>query len=340
MYIAKKYIRDKWKEYTLANDHGMSVSILNYGGIITKMMVPDQHGNAENIVLGYKEYADYASNSNFLGAQIGRVAGRIQDATLKHDGQAYTLERNEGNHHLHGGASGFHQVIWDAETSQSNDEVSLILSHTSSHLEDGYPGNLEVTITYTLNNANELTLTYQAISDQDTPIALTNHSYFNLNGDMKDTVYNHHVQFETGYFVEMDDELIPTGKLIDTAGTPFEFQKGRLLGDGFKPDTLQQKIAGNGYDHYFIFGKEKEVNVVETNSGRKMEIRTNQPGMVLYTANGLDAGLELSNGLSEKYAGVCFEAQAHPAALHHEGFPDIILRKDDLYSRYITYSFK
>lgn len=340
MYIAKKNIRGNWKGYTLGNDRGMSVTILNYGGIITKLMVPDQHGNTENVVLGYKNYADYADNANYLGAQVGRVAGRIENSNFHLNGNTYALTNNEGNHHLHGGSNGFHQVVWDAETFQLKDEVKLILNRTSGHLEDGYPGNLDVSIMYTLNNANELTLSYEAKSDQDTPVALTNHTYFNLSGNRKDTVHNHHVEFDGDYFAELDEELIPTGKLIETAETPFDFRSGRLLGNGLKSDTTQQKIVGNGYDHYFVFGEEKTITVSEQNAGRNMEIRTNQPGMVLYTANGLESGLELNDGLSKKYAGVCFEAQAHPAALHHEGFPCVIVRSGETYHSYITYSFK
>ncbi|WP_327288631.1 aldose epimerase family protein [Salimicrobium salexigens] len=329
-----------WKEYTLENDHGMSVSILNYGGIITKLMVPDRHGRTENVVLGYKNYADYADNANYLGAQIGRVAGRIKNSSFQLNDNSYVLTNNEGNHHLHGGSNGFHQMVWDAETFQSKNEAKLILNRTSTHMEEGYPGNLDVSITYTLNNANELTLSYGASSDQDTPVAMTNHTYFNLSGNRRETVHNHHVEFESDHFAELDEELIPTGRLMETTGTPFDFRNGRSIGEGLKPDTAQQKTVGNGYDHYFVLGKEKTIKVSEQSSGRNMEIRTNQPGMVLYTANGLDAGLALNNGPSQKYAGVCFEAQAHPAALHHEEFPSVIAASGERYHSYITYSFK
>src|SRR5699024_8649811 len=340
MNITTKSIQNKWTEFTLTNDYGMSASILNFGGIITKMMVPDQHGKTENVVLGFNNYADYEENTNYLGAQIGPVAGRIQNAAFKLYDKTYTLEENEGNNHLHGGPNGFHQVIWSAETSQSNNEVSLVLTHTGRHLENGYPGNLDVSITYTLNNANELTLNYQATSDHDTPVALTNHTYFNLSGDMKGTVHNHHVQFDSRYFAELNEELIPTGQLIEPVDTSFDFRNGRLLGDGLKPETAQQIIAGNGYDHYFMFGSEKAVTVSEKNTGRTMKIHTSEPGMVLYTANGLDEGLKLNEGLSQKYAGVCFEAQPHPAALHHDGFPNVILPTGETYRSYIKYSFK
>lgn len=340
MDITEKRVHGTWREFTLSNDHGMSVSILNFGGIITNLLVPDQHGKTENVVLGYRSYADYEDNPNYLGAQIGRVAGRIKNGHFHLNGSRYELTKNEDKHHLHGGPNGFHQVIWNSETRHSENAVTLVLTSMSKHLENGYPGNLDVSITYTLNNANELTLNYQATSDHDTPVAMTNHTYFNLSGDMKDTVHNHHVQFDSRYMAELDEELIPTGQLIDPADTPFDFRDGRLLGGGLKPETTQQKIAGNGYDHYFMFGNEKTVIVSEKNTGRSLKIHTSEPGMVLYTANGLDEGLKLNAGLSRKHAGVCFEAQAHPAALYHEGFPNILLQAGETYRSYIKYSFK
>ncbi|GGK05158.1 aldose 1-epimerase [Lentibacillus kapialis] len=337
--ITTKNIQSKWTEFTLTNDHDMSVSILNFGGIITNMMVPDQHGNTENIVLGYNNYADYEKNANYIGAQVGRVAGRIKDGRFYLNGSRYELAKNEGRHHLHGGPNGLHQVIWEADTYQSEHEVSLVLTHTSKHFDNGYPGNLELAITYSLNNTNELTLDYRGKSDQDTPVALTNHTYFNLSGNMKNTVHDHQVQFDSHYVAELDEELMPTGHLIEPIDTPFDFRNGRLLGKGLKPETAQQKIAGNGYDHYFMFGNERAVTVSESNTERTMKIHTSEPGMVLYTANGLDEGLKLNEGLSQKYAGVCFEAQAHPAALHHEGFPNVIVEAGETYRSYITYSF-
>lgn len=339
MDISQKNILNKWKEYTLNNDHGMSVSILNYGGIITKIMVPDQNGKTENVVLSYEDYADYEENSNFLGALVGPVAGRIENATFELDGSTYSLEKNEGQHHLHGGSSGFHQVIWQVETSKSTDEISLTLTHTSSHLDSDYPGNVDVSVIYTLNNANEFTINYKATVDQTTPFAMTNHAYFNLSGDTKNTVDDHFVAFDGDYFAELNHELIPTGNLIQTAGTSFDFHNGRSLGDGFNQESEQQQIAGEGYDHYFIFGSEKRATVNEELSGRIMTITTNQPGMVLYTANGLDANLALSNGPAKKHAGVCFEAQAHPTSLHRKGFPSVILQPDEIYNKYITYIF-
>lgn len=324
MDIIKKDILGKWQEYTLTNNKGMSASFLDYGGIITKIRVPDRNGKTENVVLCYKNYADYEANPNFFGALIGPVAGRIQDASFELDGQLYSLEKNEGIHHLHGGTSGFHQIIWDIEPFESEDHIGVKLTHTSADGVGGYPGNVDVVITYTLNNDNELTMDYWASTDQTTPLTLTNHSYFNLSGDLKNTVHEHRVTANSDHFVELDQELIPTGKKLDVTASNFDFRKGRKLGDGFADNSVQHKVANNGYDHYFLFNDKGNVAITEADSGRTLSIKTDQPGMVMYTSNNLDEGLELNEGRSRKYLGVCFETQASPASLHHEGFPSVI----------------
>ncbi|GAB3055995.1 aldose epimerase family protein [Virgibacillus ainsalahensis] len=341
MHINTTDILGKWKEYTLRNNHGMQVSILNYGGIITKIIAPDRHEHMENVVLGYKDYADYENNANYLGALIGRVAGRIQDAAFEMRGTTYPLESNDGKHHLHGGNNGFHQVIWDAETFQLEDKISLKLSHKSLDGEGGYPGNVDVSVTYTLNDENQLLLDYAASSDQTTPLTLTNHSYFNLSGDLKHTIHNHHVMINSEQFVGLDHELIPTGRLAHVAESPFDFRQGRMLRDGLNEQTEQNKVVGNGYDHYFIFNNKQACDVVvhEPESGRKLTIHTDQPGMVMYTSNNLDEGMELTNGLSKKHLGVCFETQSSPASLHHEGLPSVLLKPGENYRKQTVFSF-
>ncbi|WP_373895460.1 aldose epimerase family protein [Virgibacillus sp. CBA3643] len=341
MNINTREISGKWQEYTLKNDHGMTVNVLNYGGIITKIIVPDRDGKMENIVLGYKDYADYETNPNFFGALIGPVAGRIQNASFELNGKMYALDTNDGKNQLHGGSTGFHQVIWGVEPFETDSTVGLKLSHKRVDGEGGYPGNLDVHVTYTLNNANQLKLDYNAESDQTTAVTLTNHSYFNLSGDLKNTVHNHHVTMDSGKFVELDEGLIPTGKWRGVTGTSFDFRNGRPLHDGFNDNSEQNKNAGNGYDHYFMFDEKQEQNVIvqHSDSGRNLTIQTDQLGMVMYTANTLEDGLELTEGLSEKHLGVCFETQASPASLHHEGFPSVILEEGSTYKRQTLFSF-
>ncbi|WP_404455595.1 galactose mutarotase [Virgibacillus necropolis] len=329
----------KWKEFKLVNEQGMSVSVLDFGGIITEVIVPDRKGNKENVVLGYKNYAGYEENPNFFGALIGPVAGRIQDASFELNDQTYSLESNDGDNHLHGGSNGFHRVTWDVEPFETGDSVGLKLTHRSSDGDRGYPGNVDVAVTYTLNNDNDFIIDYWASSDQTTPIALTNHSYFNLSGDLKNTVSGHHVTMDSSSIVGLDSELIPTGKLVDVSGTTFDFRDGRHLSEGFEDDSEQHKIADNGYDHYFMFDNEGHVVVKDEDSGRVMKVTTDQPGMVMYTANGLAEGLELKEGSSRKYLGVCFETQGSPASLHHEGFPNVILEAGTEYNKRTKFSF-
>ena len=339
MHIAKQAILGKWYEYTLINDQGMSISILDFGGIITKIRVPNRSGKSENVVIGYEDYADYEDNPNFFGALIGPVAGRIQHASFELDGDTYQLEANEGSHHLHGGSAGFHQVIWQVEAFQTDKSVGLELSHTRADGTNGYPGNLDVTVTYTLTNDNKLAIDYQATTDKPTPLALTNHTFFNLSGDLKHTVHNHEITMDSSHFLELDQELIPTGRKLNLLGTSFDFRQSRELAEGLNQDSEQHQIADNGYDHYFIFDKKGKVVVREGNSGRVLTIQTTQPGMVMYTANGLEQDLELAERLSEKYLGVCFETQGDLASLHHSDIPSVIVKAGEPYHHKTVFSF-
>lgn len=341
MDINTERILDKWTQFTLINDNGMEVSVLDYDGIITKIMVPDKNGTIENVVLGYKNYEDYELNPNFFGALIGRVAGRIQNSSFTLGEDTYSVKANEGKHHLHGGPNGFNHVIWEVEPVQARGSVALKLTHKSPDGEGGYPGNVKVAVTYTLNNDNKFILDYEAITDKRTALTLTNHSYFNLSGNLQDTIHHHHVAIDSDRFVELDEELIPTGKLLNVADTPFDFRRGRLLEDGIKANTEQNKIAGHGYDHYFIFAQNQQENVKvkEATSGRVLTVKTNQPGMVMYTANGLDEGLELREGSSQQHLGVCFETQSSPASLHYEGFPTVVLEADEVYRKQTVFEF-
>ncbi|MBO0587357.1 aldose epimerase family protein [Sporosarcina sp. E16_8] len=341
MQIKTQDILNKWKLYTLTNDTGMTVSFLNFGGIITDISVPNRYNQLENVVLGYKNYVDYEKNPYFFGAIVGRVAGRIQDASFTIEDQLYTLVANEGGHHLHGGDGGFHQVIWQASPFQTDDTVGVKLSHRSLDGEGGYPGTIKVSVTYTLTNNNELILDYSGTSNKTTVLTMTNHSYFNLNGNLAASIHNHHVTIESDEFVELDKELIPTGKKINVAKTPFDFRTERKLADGINSLSAQNRVANHGYDHYFILNQTNRPNVSvnEETSGRVMTIKTTQPGVVMYTSNNLEDDLELAEGKSKPYLGVCFETQASPASLHHDDFPPVILKAHELYEKQTVFSF-
>ncbi|MBT2678730.1 galactose mutarotase [Bacillus sp. ISL-35] len=330
-----------WTEYTLTNDNGISVSVLDFGGIITKIMIPDKTGRLENIVLGYKNYQEYRTNPNYFGAIIGRVAGRIKEASFELDGSTYNLEANNGENHLHGGPGGFHQLIWKVSPFEKETEAGLKLTIKSHDGDSGYPGNLDVTVTYTLNDQDQLIIDYLATSDQTTPLTLTNHSYFNLSGNLKNTIHDHRVTMNSSKYVELDESLIPTGKLADVEGTPFDFRSGRSLSTGLENNFEQNKIVGNGYDHYFVLEDSSEFQAIieDANSGRKMSVITNQPGMVMYTANALEDGLELAEGISRKHHGVCFETQGSPASLHNDHLPGILLKPGEPYQKQTTFTF-
>ncbi|MFC7062937.1 aldose epimerase family protein [Halobacillus seohaensis] len=343
MQIDIKKLDNEWKQFDLVNDNGMMVSVLNYGGIIRRIVVPDNKGKMENIVLGYKNYEDYQEDRNFFGAIIGRVAGRIEGGSFALGDRTYSLEENDNGNHLHGGETGFHQKVWESDPFQTDDAIGIKLTQTSHDGAGGYPGNLDVMVTYKLNNHNQLIINYDAISDQDTALTLTNHTYFNLSGDLKRNIKSHHVTLDSDRFVELDANLIPTGHILDVVSHfPFDFRQGKMLEKGINSEIAQNTLAGCGYDHYFIFNHRKKENVVvkDESNGRTLHIKTNQPGMVLYTGNNLKKGLQLTEGPSDKYLGVCFETQASPASLHHDGFPSVIIGANEKYSKETTFTFR
>ncbi|MFD0826191.1 aldose epimerase family protein [Neobacillus sp. M.A.Huq-85] len=328
-------------EYTLVNDSGMSVSCLNYGCVITKIMVPDRNGTIENVVLGFDNFNDYLEWSPYFGAVVGRVAGRIKDARFELDGKEYLLAKNEGANHLHGGQKGLNSVIWQAEKLEKDQAIGIKFFYHSPDGEEGYPGNLGTAVTYLLTNNNELQITFEARTDQKTLVNLTNHSYFNLSGHIKRDITEHILQLDSHHFLELGPDLIPTGKMIETAGTPFDFSQGRKLRDGMGSTYDQNVLVGNGYDHPLIFSKEGENNVLlkDEGSGRALEVTTDQPCVVLYTGNFLEGPYSISGVSARDYLGVCLETQGFPDAIHHPAFPSIILNPEEVYFGKTTYRF-
>ncbi|MCF3944123.1 aldose epimerase family protein [Oceanobacillus alkalisoli] len=341
MSIEVKPINESWKLIKLRNKNNVSVDILNYGGIITNLTVPDKNGNMENVVLSYADFDSYKNDPNYFGATIGRVAGRIANSKFDLEGTSYSLESNESNHHLHGGTRGFHQMLWDYKVFETDSDVGVELQNEISESVDGYPGNLKVSVTFKLKDNDELIIDYRAISDKTTVLTLTNHSYFNLNGNLKQPINNHIITLNSSYFIELDKELIPTGDKVDVSGTPFDFREGKVLGEGIENPISQNEYAKNGFDHYFIFDNQNEDSVIleEPNSGRVMTIKTDQPGIVIYTGNNLDNNFELAEGKSEKYLGVTLETQSSPASLEFEGFPSIVLKANEPYQKQTSYKF-
>ncbi|MCH6269130.1 aldose epimerase family protein [Neobacillus citreus] len=328
-------------EYTLTNDFGMSVSCLNYGCVITKIIVPDRNGHFENVVLGFDRFEDYLEWSPYFGAVIGRVAGRIKDARFELDGEEYLLAANDYPNHLHGGQKGFSSVIWKTEKIEQENVVGLKCFYRSLDGEEGYPGNLDTAVTYLLSNTNELSISYEARTDHKTLINLTNHSYFNLSGNLKRDCSEHILQLESDRFLELGLDLIPTGKMLESKNTPFDFNQGRFLLSGMKSSHPQIVLAGNGYDHPLLFKKSGENTIMlsDKESGRFLRVTTDQPCVVLYTSNQLEGPFSISGVRARNYLGVCLETQGLPDAIHHPGFPTVILHPEEVYYSKTKYRF-
>ncbi|WP_273122358.1 aldose epimerase family protein [Bacillus weihaiensis] len=329
-------------QYRLKNDRGLEVAILNYGCIVTEIMMPDKHGQHENIVLGLSSLEEYQVNGPYFGAVVGRVAGRIKGASFQLDDKTYILDQNDANNHLHGGNEGFSHKVWEAKTVEEKDCVAVVFSYVSKDGEAGYPGNLQLKVTYSLTNENELKIDYNGQSDKKTILNPTNHTYFNLSGNSKRDVLSHTLQMESDQFLELDHESLPTGKKLLVTGTPFDFRNGRKLQDGVASTHEQNQLVGNGYDHPFLLQDDCNftISLYDEESGREVKIKTDQPSVVLYTANHLSDEYSFYGHPSRKYLGVCLETQGLPDAIHHPEFPSIILNKGERYHTSTVYAFK
>ncbi|BAB06474.1 galactose mutarotase [Halalkalibacterium halodurans] len=330
------------RAFTMTNDHGMEVTCIEYGCIITELKTPDRHGNLENIVLGFDRMDDYEKHSQYFGAVIGRVAGRIANGEFMLDNQSYTLANNEGENHLHGGEKGFDKVVWKGETIDSQDEVGVEFSYISRDGEEGYPGTLSMSVRYILNNDNELKVMYSGKADQKTLVNVTNHSYFNLSGNLKRDILEHELTLKSSQFLQLNDQLLPTGTVLDVVDTPFDFRNGRKIIDGTKATYEQNVIVGNGYDHPFKLDTnlQQEIRLVDEESGRCLEMETTEPCVVLYTGNALQEGVPIRGVRSRKYLALCLETQGFPDAIHHPDLPSIVLEEGEEYLSTTTYRFR
>ncbi|HEV8370937.1 MAG TPA: aldose epimerase family protein [Pyrinomonadaceae bacterium] len=328
--------------YTLLNDHGFEVSIINYGCAITAVKVPDRKGDIGDVVLGYETLADYVKNPRFLGALIGRHANRIGLGKFSLNGGHYQLTQNNGVNHLHGGTKGFDKVVWRPEAEQHDDSVAVSLNYVSKDGEENYPGTLSVDVRYVVNNQNELRLEYRAITDKDTLVNLTNHSYFNLacGGD----ILAHEVMINADSFTPVSKDLIPTGEIRPVAGTPMDFTRMKSIGSGIQEPYDQLGFTG-GYDHNFVLRQSKDpmkpaARVCDPTSGRVVEVFTTQPGLQFYSGNFLDGSLTGKGGIIyQKYAGMCLETQRFPDAPNHANFPTTVLRPGEVYDEVAVFRF-
>jgi aldose 1-epimerase len=325
-------------EYTLTNAGGMQVSIINYGGTVTKIITKDKEGKFGDVILGFDSIAGYTQKGNpFFGALIGRYGNRIAKGHFTLDGATYTLAQNNNGQSLHGGLKGFDKVMWKAEK-QAGDS-SLKLTYLSKDGEEGYPGNLSVEVVYTLTADNGLKIEYAATTDKATPVNLTNHAYFNLSAGSDSTILDHELMLKANKFTEVDSVLIPTGKLPDVKNTPMDFTVAKKIGKEI--DAVK-----GGYDHNWVLNKtgnalESIATLYHAGSGRLMEVFTTEPGVQFYSGNFLDG--TLTNTINKQkyvlHAGLCLETQHFPDGPNQPSFPNTILKPGEKYTHTSLYKF-
>lgn len=325
-------------EFTLQNQNGMTVSAINYGGIINKIAVPDKEGKIQNVLLSYNTLENYIADTCYIGAIIGRCANRIANGKFFLDGKPILLARNNGKNHLHGGNVGFNKVFWNIKFEKLPEGDALKLEYLSPDNEENYPGNLNICIYYILTNDNTLIIRSTAQTDKKTIINLSNHLYFNLNLDNAQTILNHKLQIDSDFFLPVDNEMIPSGIIEPTHNTEFDFSKSQLIGKNICSNNEQIKTA-NGYDHCFVINENANPAITFTSesSGRKMEIRTTEPGIHVYSGNFLkqkDSIYSFQNN-----AGIAFEPEHFPNAINQPNFPSIILLPNKNYFSETKYSF-
>lgn len=328
--------------FTFENANGFQMSCMDWGCIITEIRAPDGSGNLENVVLGFDTLEEYGDNPHFLGAVAGRFAGRIKGGVFSLEGKEYQLAKNAGGHHLHGGHKGFSHIVWESHVVSNEREASIEFTYVSPDGEEGYPGTLELKVVYTISDkTDELFISYSAVSDQTTLVNLTNHSYFNLSGDLKEDVLNHKLTLDSSEFLELDEEMIPTGELVEVERSVFDFRKGRKIQDGTVSGDPQNLQAGCGYDHPFLLDSNQQGEIVleDERSGRRLIIETTEPAVVLYTGNGLEGPFSFRGTKARNYLGLCLETQGLPDSIHHPHFPTAVVKKGERYTSETCYSF-
>ncbi len=318
--------------YELEGDGGARAVILDYGATVQSLVVPDINGEPVDVILGYDTIAEYEKHDGYLGATIGRVGNRIAGARLSLGGREYVLAKNDGENHLHGGWCGFDKYVWDAAVSGGK----LVFSRVSPDGEEGYPGNLRVCVGFELTGDNGLVITYDADTDAATPVNLTNHSYFNLNGS--GNVLGHRLRLNASRFCEGAPDCLPTGRLLDVEGTAFDFRAGRILGEALAQADAQTALFG-GFDHNFVLSGGEAAEVYSAESGIAMNVRTTMPGMQLYTANSLDARAGKHGLVMEPHGAVCLETQIFPDGMNHYGFPSPLLHPGEHLHTETAYTF-
>lgn len=329
-------------QYTLDNGNGMIAEILNYGGIIKSLTVNDKENLGVDVVLGFDTLEEYFDNPGCIGTVIGRNGNRIKNAEFELNGKEYKLAKNDGENNLHGGVESFDKKVWDVTELELNGEPSLIMTLVSPDGEEGFPGTVTVTMTYTLTNDNSFKINYKAITDKDTIINLTNHSYFNLSGHASGTILNQILYLNAGFYTPSDEECVPTGEIASVIGTPFDFRVPKPVGQDIKAEFKQIQMF-SGYDHNFVLDGEgyRTGGILKSlDTGIVMEMKTDCPGVQIYTANGIESNRKCKEGaIYTNYAGICLESQAFPNARKHKHFPSTVVRAGEIYETTTEYKF-
>lgn len=324
------------EEYTLTNPNGVKVVLISWGATVKELHTPDASGKSGNIVLGHTSLENWLENPCYFNCTVGRYGNRIRQGAFELGGNVYSLATNNAPNHLHGGETGFHKRVWSAESKSDKDSASVMFTRTSKDGEDGYPGNLDVIVTYTLTTDNELKIDYEAVTDKATVINLTNHCYWNLSGDAKNkSVLDHLLTLNCNLYLPVDDTLIPTGDMLAVAETPMNFVIPHTIGNRI------DKVEG-GYDHCYVINRDAEglvpaATVVDQNNGRTMEIFTTEPGIQFYSGNFLSG--EDENGGFKKHHGFCLETQHYPDSPNQPSFPSTVLKPGETYKTTTIHKF-
>lgn len=328
----------------IKNKNGLTMKVIPLGGKIVSLHVPDKNGVMGDVVLGYDTIEQYINGNPYFGAMIGRYGNRIANGKFTLEGKEYQLAVNNGANALHGGPKGFHNVMWRLDTLTKPEGQAMELTYRSADGEEGYPGNLQVKVTYTLSDKNELIIDYEAVTDNTTIINLTHHSFFNLTGDGSKDILNHEVTIMADRFCPVDEGLIPTGELKRVKGTPFDFTKSHLIGERIDENDLQLKY-GQGYDHNWVLNKKDNsltlaAKVAEPSSGRTMEVWTTEPGLQFYSGNFLNGSDRGKQGVAyPRRSAFCLEAQHFPDSPNKKDFPSVVLKPGEIYTQRTIYKF-
>jgi aldose 1-epimerase len=330
--------------FTLKNAHGLEVRAISYGATIVSLRVPDREGRLDDVVLGHDDLDGYLKSSPYFGCVVGRYGNRIAGGRFALDGRSYQLATNDGPNHLHGGKQGFDKKVWDAEPFQRDDAAGVVFSLVSPDGDEGYPGNLKVRVTCTLNDRDELAFDYLATTDQPTPVNLTQHSYFNLAGHGSGDVLGHELTIFASRFTPVDATLIPTGVLAPVEGTPFDFRRPTPIGARIAEDHEQLRY-GRGYDHNWVLDRQGDgpvhaARLADPKSGRVMDVHTTEPGIQFYAGNFLDGTITGKAGQVYRHrGGLCLETQHFPDSPNKPSFPPVVLKPGQTYATTTVYRF-